>query len=411
MRLTTVFRRLVGVTQLLVDSFAFEESSIILSVRPRWHRPRCGNCGLVGPGYDRRPQRRWHHLHLGRTPIVLEYAPRRVSCRRCKRVNVEQVPWAEHASKFTRDLEEMVAYLSQVTDRTQVAKLTGIAWQTVGKIVERVVARRLDKGRLDGLKRIGIDEFSYRRRHRYLTVVVDHETGKVVWATKERTADALSAFFDQLGEERCRMLEHATIDMAAPYIKALAEKVPHVQIVFDRFHVQQLASGALDEVRRDLLRELRGTPEGKAVFKSRFALLKNPWNLKDSEKRRLSDVQRTNTPLYRAYLLKETLARALDYIQPWRAERALKDWLSWASRSRLKPFVRAARTIRKYFDGILAYIDDRLTNGLVEGINNKLRTIARRAYGFHSAESLMSMLFLCCGGIELDPPLPGPTEA
>ena len=411
MRVTTVFRRLLGVTQLVVVAVVLAERSIILSVRPRWRRPRCGRCGRVAPGYDRRPTRRWRHLHLGRMPILLEYAPRRVNCAACKGVHVERVPWAEHGSNFTRELEELVAYLAQVTDITQVTKLTGIAWRTVCNIVERVVARRLDPGRLDGLRRIGIDEFGYRRRHRYLTVVVDHESRKVVWATKGRTAEALESFFDELGQERCMLLEHATIDMAAPYIKALEERVPHVQVVFDRFHVQRLASDAVDEVRRTLLRDLRGTPEGKELFGSRFALLKSPWNLTDSEKERLSKIQRTNAPLYRAYLLKESLAKALDYLQPWKAERELRAWLSWASRSRLEPFVRVARTIRQHFDGILAYIGDRLTNGLVEGINNKLRTIARRAYGYHSAEALMAMLFLCCGNIKLDPPLPTPTQA
>ncbi|MBN1837797.1 MAG: transposase, partial [Spirochaetales bacterium] len=133
---------------------------------------------------------------------------------------------------------------------------------------------------------------------------------------------------------------------------------------------------------------------------------KRPENLFPSERFRLSEVQRTNERLYRAYLLKETLAQALDYLQPARAEKALRAWLAWASRSRLRPFVRAARTIRKHFEGVLAYVKTRLTNGLVEGINNKLRMIARRAFGFHSAEPLIAMVFLTCGGIQLDPPLP-----
>jgi len=181
--------------------------------------------------------------------------------------------------------------------------------------------------------------------------------------------------------------------------------------VFDRFHVQRLASDALDKVRRAQLREIRGTDEGTELFKSRFALLKNPWNLNRKEKQKLNELQRTNAKIYRAYLLKETLAKAkaLDYRQPWRAERALREWLAWASRSKLKPFVQTARTIRKYFDGIVAYIQNRLTNGIVEGFNNKLRMIARRAFGFHSPPPLIAMLYLCCGGITLDPSLPGPT--
>jgi len=275
--------------------------------------------------------------------------------------------------------------------------------------VERVVARRLDPARLDNLRRIGVDEFSYRKRHRYLTTVVDHDRRRVVWAAAGRSAATLGAFFDELGEERCAELECVTMDMAGGYIKAVEERLPGAKIVFDRFHVQRLASDALDTVRREQLREMRGTDEGQALFRSRFALLKNPWNLTRKQKQKLSEVQRTNAPLYRAYLLKETLAKALDYKQPARAERALREWLAWASHSKLPPFVKTARTIRKHFERILAYVRERLTNGIVEGFNNKLRMIARRAYGYHSPPPLIAMLYLCSGGIVFDPPLPRPT--
>jgi transposase len=345
---------------------------------------------------------------MGRLRISLEYAPRRVECPRCG-VRTEQVPWAPQGSRFTGEFEELVAYLAQVTDKTRVTELMGISWTTVGAIVERVVARRLDPARLEGLRRIGVDEFSYRKRHRYLTTVVDHDRRRVVWAAAGRSAETLGAFFDALGEERCAEIECVTMDMAGGYIKAVEERLPEAQIVFDRFHVQRLASDALDEVRREQLREIRGTEEGRELFRSRFALLKNPWNLTREQKQKLSEVQRTNARLYRAYLLKETLAQALDYKQTWRAKRALREWLAWASRSKLPPFVKAARTIRNHFDRILAYVRERLTNGIVEGFNNKLRTIARRAYGFHSPPPLIAMLYLCCGGIQLNPPLPKPT--
>jgi transposase len=404
-RITTVFRQLLGVTSLFVRDVAFEDEGLVLRVRPRWRKPRCGGCGRCAPGYDRLRERRWRHLGLGRTRIWLAYAPRRVNCPACG-IRTEQVPWAPHGSRFTWDFEELVAYLAQITDKTKVTEQMGVSWRTVGAIVERVVARKLDPTRLEGLVNIGVDEFSYRKRHRYLTTVVDHDRRRVVWAAPGHSADTLKAFFDALGEERCARIECVTMDMAGGYIKAVETRLPDAQIVFDRFHVQRLVSDALDEVRRAQLREIRGTDEGRELFRSRFALLKNPWNLTRKEKQKLSEVQRTNAPIYRAYLLKETLAQALDYLQPWRAERALRDWLAWASRSKLKPFVKAARTIRKHFDGILAYFQARLTNGITEGFNNKLRMIARRAFGFHSPEPLISMLYLCSGGITLDPPLP-----
>jgi transposase len=406
MRFTTVAKKLLGVIQLFVLGARFEEDGLVLRVRPAWHKPRCGVCGRRAPGYDQEPLRRWRWLPIGRARVYLEYALRRVWCPNCQ-VRTEAVPWAEQGSWFTKDFEEMVAYLAQTTDRTTVCKTMGMSWRAVGGIIERVVGARLDPSRLDGLKRIGIDEFSYRKRHRYLTVVVDHDSRRVVWAAEGRGSATLKAFFEALGPERLSKLETVSMDMAAGYIKAFEEEAPWVQIVFDRFHVQRLASDAVDDVRREQWRELQGTEEGDAVKDSRYALLKNPWNLTCDERHKLSEVQRDNARLYRAYLLKETLAKALDYLQPKRASEALDAWLAWASRSRLAPFVKAARTIRKYKQRILAYISHRLTNGIVEGFNNKVRTVARRAYGFHTARSLIAMLFLCCGGISLDPPIPG----
>ncbi len=411
MRATTLLRTLLAVTALIVTRVRLEGAgTLVASVRPMWRKPRCGECGKRAPGYDTLPDPRlWRALAFGPVEVFLEYTMRRVACPRCG-VRVEQVPWAAFGSRFTLAFEEMVAYLAQLTDQTAVTKLMGVSWRAVGNIVERIVAERLDPTRLDGLRRIGIDEFSYRKHHRYVTTVVDHDRGKVVWTGKDKSGDTLRAFFDELGAERLAQLETITMDMSAGYLSAIRERAPHVTVVFDRFHVQSLASNAVDKVRREQWRELQGLPEGQAIKNSRWSLLKNPWDLTRKQRQKLSEVQNNNLRLYRAYLLKEALAHALDYRQPWRATEALGEWLAWASRSRLRPFVVLARTIRKHKDGILAYVKERLTNGLVEGINNRLRMIARRAFGFHSAEALMGMLFLCCGGIQLHPPLPGSTH-
>ena len=410
MRVTTVFRKLLDVTSLVVQAVGFESGQAVLDVRPRWRRARCGTCGRKCPRYDRKRTRRWRALAYGPLRVVLRYAPRRVWCARCGGVRIEKVPWARHGSWFTERLEELVAYLVQVTDKTTVTRLMGISWEAVDGIVRRIVHDRLMPERLVGLQRIGIDEFSYRKRHRYITVVVDHDTQRVVWAAEGRGADTLGRFFDALGEERVAQLKLVTIDMAGGYKKALRDRAPHVQVIFDRFHVQRLASDAVDQVRRSLWRTLKGTDGADDLKGTRYALLKSPWNLTRHERQKLHELQRTNRKLYRAYLLKEALARALDYKQPKRAERALREWLAWASRSRLAPFVRVARTIRGHLDGILAYIRHRLTNGVVEGINNRLRMVARRAFGFHSPGALIAMVHLCAGHVPLNPPLPLPTQ-
>ena len=406
MRLTTLFRKLLGVTSLFVEDVNLcDAEELLISVRPSTRVSRCGLCGRKCPRYDRLGPRKWRHLGLGSLKIYFVYSPHRISCGTCG-VRVESVPWAAHASGFTLEFEEHAAYLSQITNKTAVTKLLGISWHTVGAIIERVVSRNIDPNRLKNLRNIGIDEFSYRRRQKYITIVVDHDRRRIVWATRGHNKQSLKKFFESIGEEATANIENITIDMSQAYIRAIEECAPEANVVFDRFHVQRLASDALDRVRRDLLRELRGTPEGRQIFNSRFVLLKNNWSLSRAEDQKLSEIQNNNARLYRAYLLKESLAQALDYKQPWRARKALLEWLSWASRSKLAPFVKVARTIRENFDGVLAYVEHRLTNGLTEGLNNLARVIARRAFGFHGHESLISMLFLCCGGIELNPPLP-----
>lgn len=405
MRVTTLLRKLLCVTSLLVLGARFEAEGLIIDVRPRWGRPRCSGCQRPAPAYDRRPVRRWKHLALGPVVLWLQYAPRRVQCPRCG-IKIEHVPWAAADRRFTCVLEEMVAYLATATPRTVVRDLMGINWRTVGSIVERIVAERLDPARLRGLRNIGVDEFSYRKHHRYLTVVVDHARGRVVWAGVGRSGDTLRQFFDVIGESAARAIENVTMDMAAGYLAVVRERAPQANIVFDRFHVAQLASNALDEVRRSLVRQLAGTEPARAVKNTRWALLKNPADLNPNQRHQLADLQKLHQPLYRAYLLKESLAGALDYRQPKRARRALDDWLAWASRSRLPPFVRLARTIRTHRDDILRYVTLRLTNALAEGINNRIRVIARIAYGFHRPEALISWIYLCCGGIRLNPALP-----
>ena len=411
MRINKLVRKLIGIASLFVKGVYFDGDCLIVRVKPSWRNARCSKCKKIRPGYDHsNTPVRWVHLGLGVTRIILEYAPRRTECPDCG-VLVEKLSWARPGSRFTEPFEEMTAYLAQITNKTEVSRIMGIAWRTVGNIIERVVDEKLDTGRLDNLKRIGIDEFSYRKRHRYITTVVDHVRKRIVWAAEGKDSETLNAFFDELGPERCAKLETITIDMSTGFIKSIEAKVPNAQIVFDRFHVLKLASEAVDKVRREMVRrlkELDDPSEAAAIKKSRFVLLKNPWDLSAKEWDKLSAIQEHNAPLYRAYLLKESLAAVFEETSCDDAKKELNRWLAWASRSKLEPFVKTARTVRKHKDRIIAYIDTKLTNGLTEGFNNKLRMVARRAFGFHSAGALIGMLFLTCGGVTTNPPLPGP---
>jgi transposase len=334
--------------------------------------------------------------------VALRYTLRRVHCRRCG-VVIEMVPWAEPKAGFTRDFEDHVAYLAQQASQTTVATTMRIAWRTVGDIIERTMSRRCDPNLLDGLEHIGIDELSYRRHHEYVTVVVDHVSQRVVWAHEGKNAETLGHFFDDLGPERAACIKTATLDMSAAYIDAVSTRVPQATLVFDRFHVQRLVQDALDEVRRDEVRALEDAGERAGLKKTRWALLKNPWNLSAVEAERLVMIQKDNRRLYRAYLLKSSLSDILGRRQVNVVREKLEQWIIWAIRSRLKPFKKAAKTIRKYIDGIVAIVTTGLNNGRTEGLNGKIRVITRRAYGFHSASALISLIFLCCSGLILRP--------
>lgn len=402
MRAASIFRFILQIPHTRVLSVDFDMVGLLVQVAPTTQVPRCSGCGCrVRKVHDCRA-RNWRHLDACGMLVVLRYTLRRVCCPRCG-VVIEMVPWAEPKAGFTRDFEDHVAYLAQQASQTTVAATMRIAWRTVGDIIERTMSRRRNPNLLDGLEHIGIDELSYRRHHEYVTVVVDHVSQRVVWAHEGKNAATLGHFFDELGPERAACIKTATLDMSGAYIEAVSTRVPHATLVFDRFHVQRLVQDALDEVRRAEVRALEDTGERKGLKKTRWALLKNPWNLSAIEAQRLAMIQKDNRRLYRAYLLKSSFCDILGRRQVNVVREKLEEWICWALRSRLKPFKKAAKTIRKYIDGIVAIVATGLNNGRTEGLNGKIRVITRRAYGFHSAGALISFIFLCCSGLILSP--------
>ena len=402
MRIKSLLHQLLGLEYTRVVDCAFADDGLVIDVAPTWREPRCSSCGYTCPGYDRAKARKWRHMDAAGMKLYLRYDTRRVDCVRCG-VTVEHLPWADVGVWFTRPFEDHVGYLAQRSDKTTVSSLMRVAWTTVGDIIQRVVKRHQRVDPLDGLTHIGVDELSYRKHHEYVTVVVDHIRGKIVWVHKGKNADTLKAFFAELGAERVAKLDTVTIDMSSAYIKAVTEAAPKAKLVFDRFHVQKLAHEALDEVRRAEVQKATTKDGRKALKRTRWALQKNPWNLQRFEIDKLAELQSHNKRLYRAYLLKESLCRILDGRQINVARRKLDEWFAWAVRSRLEPFRKLAHTIRDHTDGILAYVRSRLSNGPTEALNGKIRTITRRSYGFHEAASLIALIFLCCAGIELEP--------
>ena len=406
MRVTTAFKRLLCLPGASVIDVEFGAEGVIVSVRLRRRRRVCSRCGRTGRGleiHDRR-LKRWRHLDLGASRCVIECELRLLRCRTCG-VRMEPVPWARPGAHHTRDFEDVVAWLAQQMARTPICGLLRIGWDTVGRIVERVTAEHLDERRLEGLVWIGVDEISYRRHHRYLTSVADHRSGAIVWCRAGRNSATLQAFFDELGERK-QSIRAVSIDMSGEYQRAIRDAIPDAQICFDPFHVCRLASRATDQVRRDEwnAHERSHTPTGKWVKGTRWSLLKAPERQTIGQLATLYEVQQANRALYRAFLLREELRLLYHLDDPRLAPAHLDAWLAWASRSRLKPFVRLARTLRSHRDGILAAIRLGLSNGRLEGLNSKIRLISHRSYGFHSADALIALIYLCCTGIVIELP-------
>ena len=409
MRGTRVWARLLGLQRAVIEGvWIGDEGEVVVAARPSWReRDRCGVCRRRSPGFDLgEGRRRWRALDLGTTLAFIEGDAPRVSCRR-HGVVVCAVPWARHQARFTRTFEDQAAWLAVNCSKTAVAQLMRIAWRTVGTICERVAAeaaREVDL--LAGLRRIGIDEIAHRSGQRYLTVVVCHDTGRLVWAAAGRDRRTVEAFLDRLGEERCKQIELVSCDMAAWIAGPVAERLPDAVRCVDPFHVVGLATDALDEIRREVWNEARRagqTAVARDLKGARFALWKNPERLTARQRLKLADVQRTNKRLYRAYLLKEQLRQI--YRLPAGAAIALLDgWLAWARRCRLEPFRRLARTITEQRAGIVAAIEHRLSNARVEAINTQIRLITRRAFGFHSPDALIALAMLSLA--DLCPPLP-----
>ena len=346
--------------------------------------------------------------------VFLEADAPRVSCA-VHGPTVIEVPWARHAVGHTRDFDDTVAWLATRCSKTAVVDLMRIAWRTVGAIVARVSAdidARVD--RLAGLRRIGIDEISYKRGHRYLTVVVDHDSGALVWAAPGRDEATLRRFFDALGAERAGQITHVSADAADWIATVVAERCPNAIRCADAFHVVAWATEALDEVRRRAWNDARGAIDrrragrasghARALKRARYALWKNPENLSTKQQEKLAWIAKCDPRLHRAYLLKEGLRMAF-VLKGDAGKEALDRWISWARRCRIPAFVGLQRRIIKHRKAIDAALDTGLSNALIESTNTKIRLITRVAFGFHSPEPLVALAMLSLGGHP--PVLPG----
>ena len=433
MSISRLLKIIAGVESISYDSFRVEglggNAKIIITARiPSRKKSRCSRCHHKAAYYDRPyEKRRWRALDLATSKLFIEAAVRRVHCPLCG-VVTEHVPWARPSSRFTKNFEERVAWLTTHNSKESVSKLMRIAWSTVGDICFRVYDA-LCEGRpspLNGLRYLGIDETSYKKGHKYMTVVVNHETASVVWCQKGHGKEVLSRFFEQLTPEQRASIELVSADGARWIHDCVASYCPNAKRCVDPFHVVSWATEALDAARRDLWQSWRGAMAKKekrgrgrprkdefidtsekdavnAIKQARFALLKNPENLTQNQQIKLQMIEAEHPYLHKAYALKERL-RLIFKMAPEKAKAAIKLWYKLAKRSRIPAFIELADKIKRHRPQILNSIRNRLSNARIEAINNKIKLTIRMAYGFRNMENLIALVMLRCSNVKIELP-------
>lgn len=433
MSLKSLLSKLLMLALTVVKSCEFDGDDLIVSVRPRKSRLcRCPHCGRKAPVHDvPSDPRRWRALDLGQTKVYLEYRLPRVKCGECG-VHAAGVPWARPVSRFTRDFEDQVAWLAVNCSKSAVSELMRIDWHTVGGICGRVygdLEESAGDSRFDGLVRIGIDETSYKKGHRYMTVVVNHDTSAVVWCAKGYGKEVLRSFFLQLSDGQRASIRVFTADGAKWISEVLEELCPEAERVMDPFHVVSWMTDALDEVRKVAWREARKEekaaeenapkrgrgrprkgeekPESKAdaIKGSRYSLLKNPEDLTESQAIKLERVARENKPLYRAYLLKERLRDVFKAKDADTAKGLLEGWLKSACHSANAKIRELSKKVRRHKGAIIRAVELGVSNARIEATNNKIKAIVRMAYGFRNIDNLIALVMLKCSRIPVR--LPG----
>jgi transposase len=425
-----VWHRALGLKNTIVEDVVDDDPDlVVLRVRPAKRlRGRCGHCRRRSPGYDNGAGRRqWRTVDLGLTRTVLEADAPRVSCRK-HGVVVAYVPWARHGAGHTLVFDQTVAWLATQTSKTAATEMMRISWRTVGAIVARFWAdcEKL-QDRFAGLRRLGIDEVSYKRGQRYLTVVVDHDTGHLLWAAPGRDSATLQQFFDLLGPDRCARITHVSADGAQYISTVVKDKCPNAVRCADPFHVVAWATEALDKLRRitfhkaqqqsrrAAVRRIDGGADPvaaaagevdtvKALTGARLALLKNPEDLTENQHAKLQWIALTDPDLHRAYQLKEGL-RLVFKLPLEQATDALDNWIDMARTSGIGLFATLSRQITRHRASILAAIEHHMSNGRIESVNGKIRLITRVAFGFASPQALIALAMLRLGGHR--PTLPG----
>jgi transposase len=382
--------------------FSADKKSIEVAVRPRRGSAAvCSRCHLPAPGYDQLAERRFEFVPLWGFLVFLLYTMRRVNCRRCGIVAVEEVPWGDGKRTLTKAYMLFLARWARRLSWKETAEAFRTSWDKVFDAVEHVVTFGLERRVLGQIDAIGVDEIQYAKGHKYLTLVyqIDLDVTRLLWVGRERTIESFQGFFTVIGDELASKIVFVCSDMWEPYLKVIREKCSEALHILDRFHIVAKMNKALDEVRAGESRRIASEGGVPVLKKSRWLLLKREENLKPEQRFRLRDLLRYNLKTVRAYLLKEAFQQLWDYNSPAWAGKFLDDWCRQVMRLRIQPMKSIARSLRQHRELILNYFRAQklLSSGVVEGLNNKAKVTMRKSYGFRTFRCLELALYHSLG--------------
>jgi transposase len=376
--------------------------TIEVKVRPRkGSQPTCSKCSKKGTCYDHLPERRFEFIPLWGIAVFFLYAMRRVSCVRCG-VIVEAVPWATGKNSLTKAYAYFLATWAKRMSWSEVARAFNTSWESVFRSVEVVVEWGLANRCLEGIKSIGVDEVLWLKG-KFLTVVYQIDEGRVrlLWLGKDRKAKTLLRFFHKFGRERTAALRFVCSDMWQPYLKVIAKKAKQALNILDRFHIMANMNKQIDEVRRQEVKELKAKGKGEVLKHARWTLLKRPENRTPAQDIKLAELVRYNLRAVRAHLLREDFQQFWEYRSPFWAGAFLVRWCAKVMRSRLEPMKKSARSVLSHRALILNWFKarDQVSLGATEGMNNKLKVITRRSFGFRTYKVMEISLYHTLGDL------------
>jgi len=365
-------------------------------------KPRCSGCGEKGPGYDTLPERAFEFVPIWGIMVFLLYSMRRVNCAKCG-VTVECVPWAAGKSQITKAYAWFLAAWAKRLSWLETARAFKTSWETVYRSVEKAVDWGLAHRDLTGITAVGFDEVFWHKPYKFLTVVYQIDSGcrRLLWVGQDRTLKTTLRFFRWLGKERSARLHFICSDMWKPYLRVIAKKAPKALNVLDRFHIAAKMNKAIDEVRAQEVKALKAKGAEPVLKRSRWIWLKRAGNLTGKQAVTLADLVRCNLKTVRAYLLKEAFEHFWDYNSPGWAIAFLDRWCAQVMRSRIEPMKSVAKTLRAHRLLLLNWFKARglIALGAVEGMNNKLKVITRRAYGFRTYRATEVALYHALGNL------------